>query len=222
MDSHSVISRTSAAYVTGASLLLMAVLAAAANFGVVQPNAADLPGFAALQPVGFGLAVAALMVVVFLDVVVAWGLHLVFGEGNLALSGLTAWLWVVYAAVFLVAIGVLGALVGGVSDVPAGLAFTLFDSVWSAGLGLFGAHLLLLAALLMRSRFAPTWLGALVGVAGVGYVADAFTSLVAPGAAFGVGAFTFVGEVVLLVWLLVSARRLPPRPATDVVGLAAG
>lgn len=48
MDSHSVISRTSAAYVTGASLLLMAVLAAAANFGVVQPNAADLPGFAAL------------------------------------------------------------------------------------------------------------------------------------------------------------------------------
>jgi hypothetical protein len=55
--------------------------------------------------------------------------------------------------------------------------------------------------------------GILVVVAGVGYLVDATAALLVPGTVLGVATFTFVGELVLIVWLFMRGGRLAvPRP----------
>lgn len=61
-------------------------------------------------------------------------------------------------------------------------------------------HLLLVATLFLRGRALPSWVGSLVAFAGLGYLIDAV--IVAGNGQAAIGQFTFVGEVVLLVWLL--------------------
>jgi hypothetical protein len=50
---------------------------------------------------------------------------------------------------------------------------TRFNDVWSAGLVLFGLHLLLIGYLAYRSTFVPRILGVLLAIAGLGYLFEA-------------------------------------------------
>lgn len=200
----------------------MAVLAAVANFMVIEPNSADLAAWSANHPLPFALALLALFLVVALDVTVAWALRVLFQSVSPALSLLTAWFRTVYAAVFMVAIATLGISPGLAATDAPGLSFALFSSIWDAGLILFGLHLLLLAALLHQAEFTPSWLGILVGIAGLGYLSDSVIGLLAPGATISIGTFTFVGEVVLLVWLLARAKVIPPAIATSGLSRRSG
>ncbi|MFI7062389.1 DUF4386 domain-containing protein [Kribbella sp. NPDC050124] len=123
------------------------------------------------------------------------GLLRVFEPVDRTLSLLAAAFRLVYAAVFMVAIG---RLLGPSADREA------FSELWLVGLGLFGVHLVLLGYLTVRTT---SWLAVLLTIAGLGYLADAF------GAIFGqdlaVATYTFVGEVVLAFWLLLK------RPASS-------
>src|ERR1022692_1920297 len=103
------------ALVAGASLLVLAVLAAAANFGVIQHlvtpgdparTARDILASAGI----FRLAIAALAVVVILDIVVAWALLRFFEPVHQGLARIAAWLRISYAAIFAVAISQLPAV----------------------------------------------------------------------------------------------------------------
>ena len=67
----------------------------------------------------------------------------------------------------------------------------------------FGLWLLPLGYLIVRSGFVPKLIGALLMVAGIGYLADVATFFLAPGFGVSVSEFTFVGELLLMVWLLV-------------------
>lgn len=69
-------------------------------------------------------------------------------------------------------------------------------------------HLLLLGWLAVKARFMPTWLGALLLLAGGGYTVDSITVVMMGGLPVDVAAFTFMGEPLLAIWLLVRARRL--------------
>ncbi len=51
----------------------------------------------------------------------------------------------------------------------------------------------------------PKVLGVLLAVAGAGYLVDSFTAVL--GSPTNVGAFTFVGEFLLAVWLLIRSRK---------------
>lgn len=99
-----------------------------------------------------------------------------------------------------------------------GLAMLLLSGVSRFGLLmaflLFGLWLLPLGHLVFRSGYFPTvvgrGLGALLIVAALGYLADFLVGFLHPAAAVGFVRFTFVGELLLLLWLLVRGVRLPP------------
>jgi Domain of unknown function (DUF4386) len=213
-----------AGVVAGVALLVMVPLAVFADFvavkGMITPGDAAATAAEIVAREGtFRLGVLAWLLVVVLDAVVAWALYRVFRPVSPAISMLTAVFRLVYTAVLLVAVGQLlraldvltvgSAPAPGTADVSehALLELNAFQHLYDLGLFLFGIHLALLGYLSLRSDFIPKVIGVLLVVAGAGYAFDS-------GAA-GLGlelsrvaAFTFLGELLLALWLLVAGRRL--------------
>lgn len=78
----------------------------------------------------------------------------------------------------------------------------------------FGLWLVPLGVLIWQSRFIPRWIGALLVVAAAGYLADVGIATMIPTPPIVLSEFTFVGELVLLGWLLirgVNARNWKAR-----------
>ncbi|CRK55861.1 hypothetical protein [Alloactinosynnema sp. L-07] len=202
-----------AAVTGGIGLLLMALLAFVANFVVVEKlvtrgDTAKTAGDILASEGLFRLGVAAFVVIVVLDVIVAWALWIFYGPTSV--STFAAWFRIVYSGVFLVGIiHLFGALRLAGSD--PGLMMsevdTFFD-IWNLGLVLFGAHLLLLAYLTFKSSYVPTWVGALLAIAGAGYVVDSIGKVIFAGYQLDIGTVAGFGEVALLVWLLIQGRRV--------------
>jgi hypothetical protein len=69
-------------------------------------------------------------------------------------------------------------------------------------LAFWGLWLVPLGVLVFKSGFLPRVLGVLLVIAGAGYVLDVATQLVSTGLPT-IGQFTFVGEVLLTLWLLI-------------------
>ncbi|MGO1198405.1 MAG: DUF4386 family protein [Dermabacteraceae bacterium] len=164
-----------------------------------------LAAMAVLAPVGIlgalsaghtGAAAVTVLVIAALDVVAALALAPLLVTGGAMLGQIAVALRVVYAAIFA---GAAGNLLGA-ADVAA------FEATWDAALGLFGLHLVLAGIALFRAPHAPAWIGVLVVLAGIGYLAD--TVVVALGLGLGVelSAILFVGEVALLLWLIIGGR----------------
>lgn len=170
-----------------------------------------MASMAVLSPVGMlvalpaghtALAAYVALVVATLDIVVAVALLPVLTPGGRLLAQIAVALRVTYAAVFAVAGGWL----------LASADASRFEAVWNAGLLLFGTHLVLVGIAAVRTGFVPAWIGALVTIAGTGYAIDSTTAALLPGTGISVSGFTFVGEVVLLVWLIARGGR-PRRSA---------
>lgn len=199
------------AVAAGAGLVLMAVVAGFGNFfaigglvtaGDAERTARDIAGSEGL----FRAGIASLFVVVVLDVVVACALYRVFDGVDRTLSLLAATFRLVYAGVFLIAVS---HLLGAVDLADSGDALRevdAFSDLWVFGLGLFGAHLLVLGYLLHRSGFAPVVLGPLVAIAGLGYLIDSLGLVF--GAELSISSYAFVGELLLALWLLLRGRRI--------------
>ncbi|MEU8373043.1 DUF4386 domain-containing protein [Micromonospora sp. NPDC048894] len=167
---------------------------------------------------------------------VGWALRAPLSRTRPTVALLSAWCRTGYAVVLAVAlthlIAVAGLLRDGAgadrlaADGPPRL--TDFQQVWDLGLLLFGVHLLLVGWLAWRSDTVPTWVAALVAVAGAGYLADSVGSLLSADQPVQVSGVTFVGEVVLMGWLLTYAARhrspgaTPPddAPGADRTGTA--
>jgi hypothetical protein len=169
----------------------------------------------------FRLGVAGLYLVVVLDVVVAWALLRFLSPVSRELARLAAWFRLAYSGVFLVAIGQLAGIPGLLGESTATSGFDTeqlqaqallkaenFHDIWFAGLLLFGVHLALIGYLAIRSGYVPKLIGALLVVAGAGYVLDTFTDVISQGSPFTVSSVTFLGEPILALWLVVRARRV--------------
>jgi hypothetical protein len=76
-------------------------------------------------------------------------------------------------------------------------AIDAYYATWHLGLVLFAAHLLLVGYLAFCSGFVPRWLGILIAIAGLGYLAD------------GVGAILVAGAIVLVGLCIMMAARWP-------------
>jgi hypothetical protein len=209
------------ALATGFSLLLVAILAAFAQFGVlatlVEPaDAASTVSNIAASLGLFQTGIAAFAVVVLLDVVVAWGFYVLLQPVERRLARLVGSLRVVYAAIFGVVLLNLveaarlaeGAWQSTSLQAQVAASVASFDTGWHLALGIFGLHLVGLGVLLSRSA-APRLLAALVALAGAGYLADAVGTVVIADYAPTIGAFTFVGEALLIPWLFWRAARGP-------------
>jgi hypothetical protein len=211
------ISQRRMALTAGLALLGMAVLAPIAEFGVLK--ALVVPGDAAVtfsNLVGsqgiFRGAIAALLAVIILDFIVAWAFYVLLRPVNETLALLVVWLRVAFAAIYAAAlIGLFDAAQLLSSDAAATSAqipslvaasITSFDNGWDLALAVFGAHLVGLGALLFRGALVPRWIGLLVMVAGVGYLADTFGRILVPDYTITVSLVTFLGEALLIPWLL--------------------
>ncbi|WP_157157478.1 DUF4386 domain-containing protein [Diaminobutyricimonas sp. LJ205] len=204
------------ALVAGIGLLLMAMLAAFGNFGaveavVVREDAAATARNLMESEALFRVGIAALLVVVVLDIVVAWALFLLLEEVNRALALAAAGF---PAAVFAAATSQLVLMLDLQASPPAALqAFTTFERTWSVALILFAVHLLLIGYLVGRSGFIGWLIGVLVLIAGLGYLVDSFGAVIVRGYTLELSTFTFVGEVALMLWLLIKGPRLQRHSA---------
>jgi Domain of unknown function (DUF4386) len=208
----------SAALVGGVSLLLIAVLAGAGNFGALAPlitsgdavkTAAAISG-SGLQ---FRIGVLCMILAAILDVVVAAALLRILEPANRMVALTAAWFRIAYAAVFVVAITQLASVPDLLSKPDLALdAIGSYNVIWHVGLMLFAAHLVLVAYVALRSRILPLWLGILVGIAGAGYFVDGVGTILQPDYVPSISTFTFIGEVALIGWLLWTAIRRPKLP----------
>jgi hypothetical protein len=139
------------------------------------------------------LSIISIAIIIILDVIVAIALYRLFKFVNLNLSFLTALFRVVYAIVFTIAL----------IKMPDIGAFTY---TWERGLLVFGFHLLLLGILIYQSKFVPKWIGILVVLAGLGYIIDSLGKFWSFSLQFGM--FTFIGELIFMVWLIFWGRKI--------------
>lgn len=211
------------ALVTASSLLLMALLAPFAQFGVlktfiVPADAAATTNNIAASAGPFEAAIVAFSLVAILDVVVAWGFYVLLRPVNKGLALLVGWLRVVYAAAFAFALvnlldvarlvqGATGtALQSPALQAQVAASVGSFDTGWHLALGIFGLHLVGLGFLLFRFA-APRLLAAFVALAGAGYLADSIGTILIADYGLTISTFTFVGEALLIFWLFWLAAR---------------
>lgn len=225
MDTQTGISLKSSAIAAGISLLLMAVIAPIANFsilnGLIAPgDAAKTLDAVAENMVAFRIAIALFLTVAILDVIVAWALYIFLKPTHKSLSLLAAWMRLAYASVLIVLLVKLvdvSLLLNG--DVDAWgraeghlqaqvmLSVNSFLHGWEFSLIVFGFHLLLLGWLILKAGYMRHILGVLVLLAGFGYVVDGFGKLLSDSYPVSVSMFTFIGEVVLIFWLLIAGQK---------------
>jgi len=197
-------------WISAAGLLIMSVLAPIA-LTTLKNLTADFPGDRALSLLR--LSVAAFILVILLDILIAWSLKEVLKDRQPVLAHVTMGLRMLYGLWYFLSLIPLLRLGTGFSAGSYNAAFTLFETSWNAALGLFGVHLILLGILIFRSGFLSRILGVLVAAAGAGYSLDFLLPRMIPGFSLTISLFTFVGEVLLIIWLPVNARRSGKKPA---------
>lgn len=202
------------ALITGVSLALMVPLSIFGNFiainGLVKPgDAAGTAEAITASPVLWVAGAVAMLIVAVLDIIAAAGAVALFRDVNRTFSVVAGLVRVAYAVVFGIAISNLLIAFGSLADPQAALAsIETFSTIWRYSLGLFGFYLLMFCYLALRSGFVPKVIGVLVGIAGLGYIADVAGAILVAGFTPTFGLFGFVGEVALIFWLLIRGRRL--------------
>jgi hypothetical protein len=184
-----------------------------------------------------GLFVAVILcylVSFILDIVLAWALYHLLAPVNRALSQLTAWFRLIYAAVALCATLNLTTLftllntpdylkVFGPPQTYAQVRALLvaFRSGWSISLLVFGMHLVLLGYLMFRfsylsnilagkvSRIAARILGILLLIDGLAWILNSLAPYFFPNTDLFTFLFpAFCGEIVFMLWLLIAGWRI--------------
>jgi hypothetical protein len=210
----------------GVGLLLMSAFAVFGKViaidGLVTPGNATETAQDILASEGlFRLGIVSMILVLALDVLVACALYRVFSPVNKSLSLVAAALRLVYSAVFMVAIAQLPGVLRLLTDdsnravlgadqvnLQALLGLTAFSDIWYVSQFLFGLHLLVEGYLAYRSGYVPRPLGALLAIAGLGYATDSLGAMLSHGSWTPVSTFTFLGEFLLALWLLIRARQI--------------
>jgi len=214
-----------AATVAGLGLLVLAVLTPLANFGILKTLIIAGDATATAHNISpndglFRLAVGAFFVVAVVDMVVAWALNNVFQPINRNVSSLGALLRVAYAVVLAVSVNNLLTalrLVGGTDSLSAFgtdqlqaqmmVALGTFQSGWDLALIIFGLHLLVEGVVVFQASRRLRVLGIFLVAAGLGYMVDGGGKVLSPSYSMTVALFTFVGEPMLMVWLLWKAFK---------------
>ena len=186
------ISRQTAARVAGYGYLAIIVLAIFAEFFVrstlvVPGNAATTAHNIAANQGLFRLGIAGYLLAAIFDVAVAFALYVFLKPINAGLALLAAWLRLIHATIFALALGNLFNvlhLLGGANYMSAFkteqlhaqvmLFLDAFDYEWLIGLVFFGLHCMLLGYLIIKSGYIPKLLGVLLIVAAFGYLIDSF------------------------------------------------
>jgi len=173
------ISLSKAALIAGISLIIMTVL----SFMIFFPS---------LQATPF--SIGGIFIIIILDIIVALALYFLLRTVNKLLSLIMSACRIIYAVIFSVALY-------NISDL------TVFHSIWDFGLFIFGIHLFILSYLAYNSKYIPKWIAILLFIGSLGYIAD--TIIMWLGYSFSIGMFTFFGEPLFALWLVIKGRKIP-------------
>ena len=215
--------------IAGLGYLVIFITGIYANFFVLESMI--VPGDPAttaeniiLGQMKFRMGIISFIIMVIFDVFLAWALYVLLEPANRHLSLLSAWLRLVNAALFGIAVYNLlmivtmtnpglyrDILTAGQLQVRVQVFLDAFNLTWLLGLVFFGLHLFVLAYLIIKSGYIPKILGILLAVAAAGYLIDSFANfilrdynnykdiflmiVVIPG---------IIGELSFTVWLLLK------------------
>ncbi|WP_125776868.1 DUF4386 domain-containing protein [Antribacter gilvus] len=233
MEPSALVPRT--ARTTGLLYLAMAIVAVP-GFLVIRPllfdpssSAATLDHLVAnegLARVGIALELA---LVAVQALVALWFYRLfrrtdAFAAGSLAAFGMVNAVAILGSAACLAAALDTALTPAGAADAAGAVQvlYVLGGSFWGVGALFFGLWLVPMGFLALRSGM-PRALGVLVIAGGVGYVASAFVTHLAPGAALVGDLLSYVatiGELWMIGWLLWYSFRAVPAPAEADAGAA--
>ncbi|WP_219834635.1 DUF4386 domain-containing protein [Paenibacillus sp. R14(2021)] len=176
------------ALIAGTALMIM-TLAALFSYGFVhtrlmeQGNAGAIVQRIISQNHLFKAEILGWMIILLCDIVVAWSSYVFLKPTNKNLALLGAWLRLVYATLLGIAItnllfvllltnrtDYLSSFTPNQLGAQVMLHLKAFESIWSVGLIVFGAHLLILGILTFQSDSVPRWIGILLLLASMGYI----------------------------------------------------
>jgi len=219
--------------VAGSGLLIMTVVYILTDFYALQTLIVPLDATETADNIlaGEGLfrmAVYGLIIVIILDVLVAWALYVLLRPVNRSLSLLMAWFRLVYATVlsfslvFLVIVLLILSgddylTVSGTDQLHALVMLSLnaFRDGWALGLVFFGLHLTLLGYLVLRSDYIPGILGLLLIVAGLSYLIDYSGRFLFPRFDPGISLVLGWGELIFMFWLLLKGHKISEMKNPD-------
>lgn len=206
-----------AGLVVGISLIVMA-FAAGFSYGFVRNELVDESAEITRQNLGentflFLAGVVGWIVILITDFLIAGALYILFRNNMKRVSAFTAVTRAIYTVILGFAIYQLIAIVPLIQKAGTSLEIHLhfgsFEKIWSAGLIIFGIHLLGLGYLSIKSEFVPRVLGYLLYIAGIAYVlihASKQFALFSRGLISSAESILSIpmalGEILLAVWLI--------------------
>ena len=222
--------------IAGAGYLIIFITGIFANFFVLQQltvpgDAAATAGNISGNGFLFRTGILGFIIMVVFDVILAWALYILLSPVNRHLSLLAAWLRLVNATIFGVALFQLFGILkisSGTDYLQASAASQLntqimlhldaFNHTWLIGLVFFGIHLSILGYLIFKSGYMPRILGLLLIVASAGYLTDSFANFLMPNYTDYKDIFSMavilpgvIGELMLTLWLLLKGVKIQPR-----------
>lgn len=119
----------------------------------------------------FRMNVLGWFLIILFDLVVSWGVYVVFRHVNHNLALFSGWLRLFYTMFLALSLSYLIKIttVGTVTSSDL-INIDMFDSVWSIGLIVFGFHLLLLGVVMFKANFIHKIFSVLMLIAAVGYL----------------------------------------------------
>ncbi|MBV8530529.1 MAG: DUF4386 domain-containing protein [Candidatus Eremiobacteraeota bacterium] len=155
------------------------------------------------------------------DIVVAWALYVLLLPVNRSVSLLAALFRIIFATIALVGTFNMATVyrmlttpeylsVFGSAQLHAQVDLLLhsFRINYSLSLVIFGIHLILVGALIYWSRYMPKWLGIILVINGLGWIVSELQPYLWPTANLGFLFFTYFGELVFMLWLLIVGWRI--------------
>lgn len=219
------VSPRNASLIAGFSLLVMTIAAIFAEGFVRQSLIVPRDAVVTVNNTSnnvalFRTGILSFLVVIALDIVVAWALYIFLKPINNSISLLTAWFRVVYATIFAVSLFNLVSILSYLNSADymqvfakeqllsqVMLSVKAFNDGWSIGFIFFALHLGLLGYLVLKSGFIPKFIGILLVIAGLGYLTDSLGKFIFPGYSIEVSMVTFIGELVFMFWLLFKGGK---------------
>ena len=215
-----------AALIAGVSLLIMVLAAPFAELYaypklVISGNATQTVQNILENKSLFTAVIFGYLITFICDVLAAWALYVLLKPVNENISLLAAWFRLIYTVIALVAllnlVTVLRLLnTSNISSLfqpdqlqaQVMLSLQVFRSHWYFGLLFFGIHLILLGYLVLRSKYIPKVLGMLLVIAGLGYMLTTLKPYLFPTINLDFAEYTFYGELLFMLWLLIKGSRL--------------
>lgn len=221
------------ALLTGVGYLIIFVTGFFSNFFVVESLVVPGDPSTTMENLAsnkllFRAGIYSFIIMVVLDVILAWTLYILLEPVNKRLSLLSGWLRLVNSTIFGIALynllsvqhilhdtEYLAILCDGQIQAQVMVLFRTFNDTWLIGLVFFSIHLFVLGFLIFKSGYIPRIIGILLIIAAAGYLIDSSANFLLADYSDYENIFLLIvavpgiiGELSFTLWLLIKGRNL--------------